>query len=246
MKIIVIAAGSGKRLGEDTKNVPKYLIKVNEKTIMEHQLDVFKKIPYEDFIVITGPHKEKFTLNNITYVEDKNYPQHDILGSLMEARNHISGEVLIVYSDIIIDNNILSKIVESKSDIGIAVDMNWEKAYEERTEHPRSEAENILVNGNDILKIKKNITDEKNIGEFLGILKLSAKGSKIFVKKFLELEGTHVGRFHDAPSLQKAYLTDMIQELIDSGIKVNPIMISGKWCEIDTRQDLERASRLFR
>lgn len=245
MKIIVIAAGSGKRLGEDTKNVPKYLIKVNEKTIMEHQLDVFKKIPYENFIVITGPHKEKFTLNNITYVEDKNYHQHDILGSLMEARNYISGEVLIVYSDIIFDDNILSKIVESKSDIGIAVDMNWEKAYEGRTEHPRSEAENALVNGNDILKIKKNITDENNIGEFLGILKLSVNGSKIFVKKFLELEGTHDGQFHDAPSLQKAYLTDMIQELIDSGIKVNPIMISGKWCEIDTRQDLERASRLF-
>jgi len=76
-------------------------------------------------------------------------------------------------------------------------------------------------------------------------LKLSAKGSEIFVKKFLELEGIHVGRFHDAPSLQKAYLTDMIQELIDSGIKVSPIMISGKWCEIDTRQDLERTSRLF-
>ncbi len=245
MKIIVIAAGSGKRLGESTKNVPKYLIKVNEKTIMEHQLDVFKKIPYESFIVITGPHKEKFTLNNITYVEDKNYPQHDILGSLMEARNYISGDVLIVYSDIIFDDNILSKIVESKSDIGIAVDMNWEKAYEGRTEHPRAEAENVLVNGNEILKIKKNITDENNIGEFLGILKLSAKGSEAFVKKFLELEGTHAGRFHDAPSLQKAYLTDMIQELIDSGIKVSPIMISGKWCEIDTRQDLERASRLF-
>ncbi|NDB92933.1 MAG: hypothetical protein EB167_09635 [Nitrososphaeria archaeon] len=136
-------------------------------------------------------------------------------------------------------------LADSGTTGGIAVDMSWEKGYEGRTEHPRSEAENVSVNGDDILKIKKNITDENNIGEFLGILKLSAKGSKIFVKKFLELEGTHVGRFHDAPSLQKAYLTDMIQELIDSGIKVNPIMISGKWCEIDTRQDLERASRLF-
>lgn len=246
MKIIVIAAGSGKRLGESTKNIPKYLIKVNEKTIMEHQLDVFKKFPYENFIVITGPHKDKFTPNNATYVEDKNYPQHDILGSLMEAKNYISGEVLIVYSDIIFDYNVLSKILESKSDIGIAVDVNWEKAYEGRTEHPRSEAENVWMNGNNILKIKKNITDGNNIGEFLGILKLSTKGSEIFVEKFLELEETHVGRFHDAPSLQKAYLTDMIQELIDSEIKVSPIMISGKWCEIDTRQDLERASQLFR
>jgi len=245
MKIIVIAAGSGKRLGENTKNLPKYLIKVNEKTIMDHQLEIFKKIPHEEIIVITGPYKEKFTSGEVTYLEDKHYPQHDILGSLMEARNHIAKEVLIVYSDIIFDSAVFSKIAESKSDIAIAVDMNWEKAYEGRTEHPKSEAENVLIVNNKILKIKKNITDENNVGEFLGILKLSSKGSKIFVNRFLELERDHRGRFHDAPSLQKAYLTDMIQELVDNGIAVAPITISGKWCEIDTSEDLIRASQLF-
>ena len=150
MKIIIIAAGSGKRLGENTKNLPKYLIKVNEKTIMENQLEIFKKIPHKEIIVITGPHKEKFTLNDVTYVEDKHYPQHDILGSLMEAREHISGEVLIVYSDIIFDGDVFSKIVNAKSDIAIAVDMNWEKAYEGRTQHPKSEAENVLIVNNKI------------------------------------------------------------------------------------------------
>ena len=30
----------------------------------------------------------------------------------------------------------------------------------------------------------------------------------------------------------------MIQELIDSDIQLTPIFISGKWCEIDTIQDL--------
>jgi len=47
------------------------------------------------------------------------------------------------------------------------------------------------------------------------------------------------------PSLEKAYLTDMIQELIDSKIKVTPIVVSGKWCEIDTMQDMQRAAKLF-
>ena len=79
----------------------------------------------------------------------------------------------------------------------------------------------------------------------MGLMKLSAKGSDIFVKKFLELEKSHVGSFQNAPSLQKAYLTDMIQELIDSKIDVKPIIVSGKWCEIDTLQDLERACRMF-
>lgn len=247
MKIIVIAAGSGKRVGNETKNLPKYLLNVNGKTIMEHQLDVFNRIQYDQFIVIVGPYKEKFTFRNATYVEDVNYYQHDILGSLMEARNFISGDILIVYSDIIFDYSILSNIINADVDIGITVDMNWENAYRERTEHPRSEAENVsLDNDNSIIEVRKNIVSTKNkVGEFLGIMKLSTKGSEIFVKKFQMLEKLHKGPFHDAASLKKAYLTDMIQELIDSNINVKPIIISGKWCEIDTKQDLQRACKMF-
>jgi NDP-sugar pyrophosphorylase family protein len=37
----------------------------------------------------------------------------------------------------------------------------------------------------------------------------------------------------------------MIQELIDSEINVEPIYVSGKWCEIDTPQDLQIARKLF-
>jgi choline kinase len=246
MNIIVIAAGSGKRLGNETKDLPKYLINVNGKTIMEHQLEVFKKIQYDKFIVITGPHKERFTFRDAIYVEDTNYSQHDILGSLMEARNFIVGDVLIVYSDIIFDSSILSHVMKADADIGIAIDMNWEKAYEGRTEHPRSEAENVLLDDGNIIKIRKNITSTQNkVGEFLGIMKLSASGAKIFVNKFQDLERSHSGPFQTASSLHRAYLTDMIQELVDSKIIVKPIIVSGKWCEIDTRQDLQRACKMF-
>jgi choline kinase len=37
----------------------------------------------------------------------------------------------------------------------------------------------------------------------------------------------------------------MIQELIDLGINVEPVMISEKWLEIDTLQDLEIARKVF-
>jgi len=74
-------------------------------------------------------------------------------------------------------------------------------------------------------------------------MKLSKKGAKIFVEKFNHLMKFHEGKFQDAPSIKKAYLTDMLQELIDSGIVVEPIIINGKWCEIDTLQDLQLARK---
>ena len=76
-------------------------------------------------------------------------------------------------------------------------------------------------------------------------MKLSRKGSNMFLDKYSELEVSHQGKFHNAPSLEKALVSDMLQELIDSGINVEPIYVSGKWCEIDTPQDLEIARKIF-
>jgi L-glutamine-phosphate cytidylyltransferase len=247
MNVIIIAAGSGKRISDRVKNVPKSMVKVNGKPIIKHQLSILKKIGFEKIYVITGPFSEKFEVDGVNYIKDQNYANHDILGSLMEAKKIFNNDILVLYSDIIFEKKIITQILDSNEHISIAIDMNWSKMYEGRTEHPKSEAENVQLNNSQkIIKVKKNIKNENNnVGEFLGIIKFSPKGSELFVKKYDELIKSHKGVFHEAPSILKAYVTDMIQELIDSKIKVNPILISGKWCEIDTLQDLKNAEKMF-
>lgn len=244
MNVIIIAAGSGKRINKEGENTPKSLVKINGKSIIEYQLSALNQFNIENIYVITGPFSEKFSLKNVEYVKDLNFSQHDILGSLMEARDILKNDVLVLYSDIIFEPKIIKQVLESKGDISIAVDMNWEKAYENRTEHPKSEAENVKIDNKKIIKIKKNIKNDQ-VGEFLGITKFSPKGSEIFVKKFDEASKTHEGKFQQAPSILRAYLTDMLQELIDSGIPIEPVLISGQWCEIDTLQDLKNAENMF-
>jgi len=246
MKAIVIGAGTGKRINEFSKKSPKALLDINGKTILSRQVSLFRKNGINEIIVITGPYWKKFDLKNITYIHDSQHAKHDILGSLMEARSYINDELLITYSDILFEESILHQVLQSNSDIGIAVDLDWEESYKERTNNPKSEAENVLLNkDNQIIQIKKNIQNSKGrIGEFLGMVKLSAKGSKTLIKAYESLK-SYQGRFHDSPLVSKAYLTDMFQELIDSKIRVTPIFISGKWCEIDTSHDLKRACKLF-
>ena len=247
MNAIIIAAGSGKRISNDVKNTPKSMVKVNGKPIIEYQISVLKKAGINEVCVITGPYSEKFNIKNIKYVKDNEYEKHDILGSLMEAKKYFKKDTLVLYSDIIFELKIIEKIMKSKEDISIAVDMNWEKNYEWRTEHPKSEAENVEIKNNtDIIRIKKNIENiNNNVGEFLGIIKFANNGSQLFVKKYEELINKNIGLFHESPSILKAYVTDMIQELIDSNIKIKPILVSGKWCEIDTMQDLKNAEKIF-
>ena len=88
MNAIIIAAGSGRRISNNAKNIPKSMVKVNGKSIIEYQLSVLNKAGINEVYVITGPYSEKFNIKNINYVEDKEYEKHDILGSLMVAKEN--------------------------------------------------------------------------------------------------------------------------------------------------------------
>jgi len=246
MKIIIIAAGWATRLGKETIDIPKGLLKITKKSIIEMQLDLFQENHLSDITIITGPNKDKFKFKNVNYIQNKDSKNQEVLGSLMKSKSIMNDEVLTSYSDIIFDASIFHSMLDFKGDIGIAVDLDWEKKYSNRTQHPKSEADNVLIENRRILKIKKNIKESKstqNLGEFVGLMKLSKNGAKIFVEKFNNLIKFHEGKFHNAPSIKKAYLTDMLQELIDSGILVEPIIINGKWYEIDTPQDLQIARK---
>ena len=248
MKAIILSAGYASRLGDLTKELPKSLVNINGKSIIQRQIETFRNNGVKEIIVIVGPNKEKFQLKDVEYVIDKNFHEHEQLGSLMTASKHFQNDLVISFGDVIVDNNIMKQIIESTYDIGIAIDLKWEKNYENRTEHPKSEADLVLIKSNKLTKIKKNLDSIENyqLGEFLGIIKLSNIGSKKILDLFNTLNSSYQGKFHDAPSFQKAYLTDIIDELIQTNENVNPIFVDGNWCEIDTLEDLEIASEKIR
>ena len=243
MKAIIIAAGQGSRLGDLTKNLPKSLLDINGKSILERQTELLQANGITEIIVVTGPNQEKFSDKKLKYVKDNFYENHEQLGSLMEARNFFNSELLILFSDVLFDNQVLSKIINSNEDFNIAVDPNWEKNYTGRTEHPISQADLALIENNLIIKIMKNLIPENNckITEFIGIIKLSQKGAEKFVNHYKNLENS----IDKNKLIKKWYLTNMLQDLIDNNNSIFPITIEGNWCEIDTVQDLERARKLF-
>jgi len=249
MRAIILAAGSGLRLGQHTKDIPKALLDLNGKSILERQISLLRQHGINEIFVVTGYQREKHTLKDIEYIFNPRYTETEQLTSMMVARKKIFDDVLVIFGDIVFDAQILQQILASNDNIAIAVDFDWEKSYTERPDNPKSLADKVLIDQKKILQISAKITslDMKNqqIGEFLGIIKLSRKGSKIMVEKYEELESSHRGKFHDADSLEKAKLVDILQELIDSKIEIYSISITGKWCEIDTPKDLERARKIF-
>ena len=159
--------------------------------------------------IISSLEITKFDSKNVKYVHDVQHEKHDILGSLMEAKKEIRGEIIILFADIIFDNSILTEILESKSNISIAVDMNWERTYASRPDSSFDDADKVRFEQGNVSRIFKTMTEEDKkfeIGEFIGLMKLSKNGAKIFVEKFNYLIKFHEGKFHNAPSIKKAYI----------------------------------------
>ena len=249
MHAIILAAGAGLRLGQHTKDIPKALLDLNGKSILERQISLLRQHGINDIFVVTGYQREKHTLKDIEYIFNPKYSETEQLASMMVARTKNSDDVLVIFGDIVFDEQILQQILASNDDIGIAIDLDWEKSYNERPDNPKSLADKVLIYQKKIQQISAKITSlsmkNQQIGEFLGVIKLSANGSRIIIKKYEELERSHIGKFQDAASLEKAKLVDILQELIDSKVEIYPISITGKWCEIDTSKDLERARKIF-
>ena len=248
MKAIIIAAGQGSRLGSITNDLPKPLVDVNGKSIIERQIELLYKNKISEILIVTGYKKEKFTFKNIEYVYNQNFLVHEQAGSLMTARSKFFGDGLIMFGDILFDEQILKQVLNSKGNISIAADRNWKKSYKERHDNPMEKADKILLKNNKIIQISAKKIDTKqndDICELLGIMKLSPEGSKILINRYEQLENNHSGQFHDAESFQKAKFVDILQELLSFGIEITPVIIEGNWCEIDTPDDLSRAKKIF-
>ncbi len=50
MKVVILAGGKGERLRPFTKGVPKPMIRINKKPLVEHSIDLFKKYGITDII----------------------------------------------------------------------------------------------------------------------------------------------------------------------------------------------------
>ena len=248
MKTLILAAGVGSRLNEITNGLPKPLVDINGISLIQRQINLLKKKSIEKIFVIRGFKSNEFHLDDVSYIEDLEYDKHDQLGSLIVAESELSGDLLITFGDIIFDEDILDQILSSNSNFGVAIDLNWTKSYEKRIDNPIELAGKVLVKDGMIKQFSENLPIKKEgflIGEFLGIIKLSNASAVILQKSLQQLKKTHNGKFHDAQSFQCAKITDILQELIEINIEINPIFVNGRWCEIDTPKDLEIARKQF-
>lgn len=246
-KVIIIAAGVDTRLMPLTKDKPKCMLDVNGKTILQRQIETFKQCGMDNLVVVRGYKKKSINYPGLRYCYNSDYKTNNILGSLFSAGAEMDDEFIAAYSDVLFVKSVVEKLLKSTADISLCIDTNWRSKYASRHQHPIEEAEKVVLQDGKVVKIGKGINPNEAHGEFIGLVKFSKTGAEILRSNYKIAEKLFSNKpFHEAPVFHKAYLTDMIQELIDRGFVVDYTSVSGNWIEIDTREDLQIAKKIFR
>lgn len=248
MKAIIIAAGMGRRMRALGLPMPKCMLDLKGKTLLEMHFETLRACGINDISVIKGFMADKIQFPGVKYYINDRYESNNILNSLFYANDEMNDDVIISYCDIFYQKEILDVLVASKHEISIAVDLAWRSSYARRSEHPIEEAENVKI-GSDkkVLRIGKNIDKETADAEFIGMIKLSKRGCEVFKEMFNASKKRFSGRpFHEAFTFEKAYLTDMIQEIADNNIDVHCIAVEGGWKEVDTLQDYQNLKEFLK
>jgi phosphoenolpyruvate phosphomutase len=243
MKAIIVAAGMGRRLAPYTDDRPKCLVEINGRSILARQVDAYRAAGVDDIVIVRGYMKEKIVVPGARYFENDDFRGNNILTSLFYAEPAMEGGFLFSYSDIVFRPEVVRRVLETEGDYALCVDRLWHEAYVGRVHHPVEEGEVCRVVDDRVTLVgKKTLPAAEATGEFIGLAHFSARAAArmrdCFHQRKQELAGKPYGR---APRFEVAYLTDLLNDLIDQGEIMRPAFIDGGWREIDTVEDLERA-----
>jgi choline kinase len=232
IKVVIPAAGFGKRMGALTNSTNKALMKVGQESLIIHSLKNFRAMGLSDIIVVVGYKrneviKEIGSLANCIY--NPFFHVSGILVSLWMAQKFLKGKKFIFStSDHFFHKDVLKALLKQPEELRVLVQKK--KLYSK-------EDAKVRIKNSKVIQMSKQIPPEQSNGEFAGMAYFGARASRYF---FEELED-----FFENGRLD-SYVMDAIMEIS----KKKKIPIDCTICkenqriEIDSVSDLVKARRL--
>lgn len=248
MRPVIIAAGRGSRLQNETDEIPKTLVEVVGKPMLEWILEAFESagLSRRDVVFVCGYRAEVIQARypEFTYVTNHDWQNNNILLSLLMAREYLKDGFVSTYGDIVYEGAVVQKLARSRADIALGCDTAWRRRYVGRTQHPETDAEKLRADGKRVVELSRTIPSDRANGEFIGVMKLSPLGVTQFLSAFDAAERRYGGgQFREGRSFQKAYLIDLLAEMLEQGTPMEREDTLGGYMEIDTLQDLSMSEK---
>lgn len=253
MTAIIIGAGRGRRLGNLTDEIPKTLVSIVGRPMLESILEALAAGGFrrgENVVFICGYKAEvvRARYPDLAYVENRDWENNNILLSLLHARPHMEKGFVSTYADIVYRPEAIEKVMASPHDLTLVCDTDWRRRYQGRTEHPESDAEKLRLEGDRVVELSRRIDPDAASGEFIGVLRATERGAAQLLAAFDAARAAHADDdpFHEGRTFARAYLIDLLAKMIAAGTPIHAVSMHGGYMEIDTTEDAALASSWWR
>ena len=126
VKPVIIGAGRGRRLKHLTDEIPKTLVPIVGRPMLESILEALEAGGFSrDEVVFICGYKADVIQDRypaLTYVENRDWPNNNILLSLLCARPHLEQGFVSTYADIVYRPEAIAKVTASPHDITLVCD----------------------------------------------------------------------------------------------------------------------------
>jgi len=243
VQALILAAGTGSRLGKYTKENTKCMLKINDKTLITQALDRLNSVGIKKLILVVGYKKEnliqyvgdKYKNITIEYVENPIYDKTNNIYSLYLAQDKLAqDDTILLESDLLFEETILKNLI-SDSRENLAVVDKYQIWMDGTSVRLDEDNEIIGFYGKRDFKFQ----DVREYYKTVNIYKFSQSFSQNIYIPFLEAYMKAMGNNEYYETVIK-----VIADLEGTGLKA--LRLDGeKWYEIDDAQDKANAEILF-
>jgi len=240
---LILAAGYGSRIS-DVTDMPKCLLPVNGKPLLEWHLTKMKAVGIKKLVIVTGYKKEvieNFLLDyqnefEITFAVNDDFRVKGNTWSMLYGLEKVKGAFLLFDADLIYEELILRNFVEDKYPNQILVgnasieDIECSKAMVDKDGFVRMTIDKRAVSKDEREKYQF-------AGEAMGIIKFSSQYKTAIQKACEDFLSKEINVSKNWEHVMNEFLLTH-----DMSIHQSP---SDKWVEIDNKEDLQRAKKLF-
>lgn len=223
MKGIILAAGLGSRLGNLTSGKPKCLLELHRKPLLLHQLDLLAACGITEVTIVTGFAAEHIQSEVKGRAECVYYPNFAATNNLLTLYYHrqlLAGDVLLLFSDVLLSREGLQDCINHPGDFALLVD----------TSRCLEGTMRVCLAGGAVTDIGSHISTAEGDGNFIGIAKYSAQGSRLLADELERMVATS--------DFTAAYYTAALARLAAGGHRLDGVHLNGRpWIEIDTVED---------
>lgn len=243
MQALILAAGTGSRLGKHTKDNTKCMLEINNVSLIKHALEKLNNVGIRKLILVVGYKKDnliqhvgdKYKDIDIEYVENPIYDQTNNIYSLYLAKDKLEqDDTILLESDLIFEEEVLQRLLDDERRSLAVVDKY--QSWMDGTAVTLDSDDSIL---NFFTKKTFRFQDVNEYYKTVNIYKFSKEFSQKSYIPFLEAYSKAMG--------DNEYYESVLRVItILEGQELRAMRLNGeKWYEIDDVQDKHNAEIIF-